>query len=194
VKLVLASSSPRRIELLRAAGFEFEVAVASIDETPLPGEPAEAYVRRLATAKARHVQAALGTSSGDAAILGADTTVVVGQQILGKPGDEQEAASMLRSLAGRRHEVLTGVTVCRGDREVGSVERTAVLVAPLTEDEISWYVRSGEGLDKAGGYAVQGLASRFVTGIEGSYSNVVGLPVAVVHTLLRELMGPGADA
>jgi septum formation protein len=120
-------------------------------------------------------------------ILGADTTVVVDGEILGKPRDDDEAAAMLRRLAGRRHEVLTGVSIRNSAHEVGRVESTAVWCSALTTEDIAWYVASGEGRDKAGGYAIQGLASRFIPRIDGSYANVVGLPVNTVADLLAEI-------
>ncbi len=126
---------------------------------------------------------------GDVIILGADTAVIVGDAILGKPADDEDAAAMLRRLAGRTHEVLTGISLRSGVREVTKVERTLVEFLPLSAGDIAWYVQSGEGLDKAGGYAIQGLASRFVSGIQGSYSNVVGLPVAPVAQLIGSLGG-----
>jgi len=124
----------------------------------------------------------------DVVVLGADTTVVVDGEILGKPRDDADAAGMLRKLSGKRHEVLTGVSLRHGAYEVGRVETTAVYVRALSADELSWYAASGEGRDKAGGYAVQGLASRFIPRIDGSYSNVVGLPVASVSELLFSLL------
>jgi septum formation protein len=190
--LVLASASPRRAELLRAAGFEFEVRPADADETVHPDELPDQYVRRVADAKAQAVLAA----AGDRPVIAADTVVVVDGRILGKPVDAEDAAAMLRALSGRRHQVLTGVTVAvrasasrepGGIRRLTSVEITDVEFAPLTEAEIAWYVASGEPADKAGAYAVQGRASRFVRRVEGSYSNVVGLPVAVVYRMLAEL-------
>ena len=123
--------------------------------------------------------------------MGADTTVIVGGEILGKPSDDEDSARMLRRLSGMRHEVLTGVSLRQGTSEVGRVETTAVYVRALSEEDIAWYVASGEGRDKAGAYAIQGLASRFVPRIEGSYSNVVGLPVACVAELLRSLLASG---
>jgi len=120
--------------------------------------------------------------------LGADTTVVVDGEILGKPRDDEEAAAMLRRLSGRRHEVLTGISLRQGGYEVGRVESTAVWFSALTKEDIAWYVASGEGRDKAGAYAIQGLASRFIRRIEGSYANVVGLPVAAVAELLRSVL------
>jgi septum formation protein len=136
-----------------------------------------------------------GANDG-AIILGADTTVVVDGEILGKPQNEADAAAMLRRLSGRAHEVLTGVSVRQGAYEIGHVETTAVVFRALSEEEIAWYVASREGRDKAGAYAIQGLASRFIPRIEGSYSNVVGLPVACVSALLREISGtqPGRSS
>jgi septum formation protein len=179
--LVLASSSPRRAELLRAAGIPFVVRAAAVDETQRPGEPPRDYVRRLALDKARAIAAA-----ADEIVLGADTTVVAGEACLGKPADAAEAAAMMRRLEGRTHDVVTGVALVRGDGTVCAVElaATAVRFRPMRDDEIAWYVNTPEPYDKAGGYAVQGLASRFVTSLDGSYSNVVGLPVELVCRLL----------
>lgn len=182
MRLILASASPRRAELLRASGYQFEIVVADVDERVRDGETPAEYVRRLAAEKSAAVQAA------DAIIVGADTTVVVDGEILGKPRDDDEAAAMLRRLAGRHHEVLTGVSIRHGAHEVGRVESTAVWFSVLTKEDIAWYVASGEGRDKAGAYAIQGLASRFIPRIEGSYANVVGLPVAVVAELLRSVL------
>jgi septum formation protein len=183
VRLILASASPRRAELLRAAGYEFDIVVADVDERARDGETPAEYVRRLAAEKS----AAAMTLDGELVVLGADTTVVVDGEILGKPRDDGEAAAMLRRLAGRRHEVLTGVSIRRGAHEVGRVESTAVWFSPLTTEDIAWYVASGEGRDKAGGYAIQGLASRFIPRIDGSHANVVGLPVSTVADLLAEI-------
>jgi septum formation protein len=185
MRVVLASESPRRAELLRAAGFEIEIVPPGIDEQRLPGEEAEGYVRRLAVAKAL----AASVSNGNKPIVGADTVVLAAGQLLEKPSSDVEAARMLRLLSGRTHEVLTGVAVRFRDRHREHVERTRVQMAHLGEAEIAWYVATGEPRDKAGAYAVQGLASRFIETIEGSYSNVVGLPVAAVYRLLREVMG-----
>jgi nucleoside triphosphate pyrophosphatase len=182
VRLILASVSPRRAELLRAAGYEFEIVVADVDERARGRETPADYVRRLAAEKSAAVQAA------DAIVLGADTTVVVDGEILGKPRDDDEAAAMLRRLAGRRHDVLTGVSIRHDAHEVGRVESTAVWFSALTTEDIAWYVASGEGRDKAGAYAIQGLASRFIPRIDGSYANVVGLPVAAVAELLRSVL------
>jgi septum formation protein len=192
VRLILASRSPRRADLLRAAGFEFDVLACDVDEQVRPQEPADAYVRRLATEKSAEAQRLAAHwarggkgSDADGIILAADTAVVVDGAILGKPRDTAEARDMLERLSDRRHEVLTGLSLRWSGRELGHVERTAVFFAPLGNAEIDWYVQSGEGMDKAGAYAIQGLASRFVTRIEGSYSNVVGLPISAVYTSLK---------
>jgi septum formation protein len=178
--LVLASSSPRRAELLRAAGIPFVIRTAAIDETRETDEAPAVYVRRLALAKARAVPAA-----PHELVLGADTVVVAGQACLGKPADAADAGAMLRQLAGRSHEVLTGVALVRAGEPVAvDVAATRVTFAALTDADVAWYVASPEPYDKAGGYAVQGLASRFVTAIEGSYANVVGLPVELVCRLV----------
>ena len=203
MRLILASASPRRADLLRTAGFEFEAIAADIDESVRVGESPARYVRRLAAEKsaaALRLCVGSGFSRADPddggspkggpcvpVILAADTTVVVDDEIIGKPRDDAEAADMLRRLSGRRHEVLTGISIRRNAFEVGRVETTGVCFAALTAADVAWYVASGEGRDKAGGYAIQGLASRFVTRIDGSYSNVVGLPVAAVVELLREV-------
>jgi len=183
VRLLLASQSPRRAELLRAAGFDFDIQPANADETLHPNESPEAYVQRVAEAKARAVL----SLAGSRVVIAADTTVVVDHHILGKPEDTTDAARMLQLLSGRQHEVMTGVTVAGEDRLVTRLEVTRVEFAPLSLGEIAAYVDTGEPMDKAGAYAVQGRASRFVTRIEGSYSNVVGLPVALVYAMLKAL-------
>ena len=175
---MLASASPRRAELLRAAGIEFDVLATDVDETPRAGERAYDYVTRLAAEKAR----AVTPQAGGRPVLAADTAVVVDGEILGKPRDAADARRMLRMLSGRVHEVMTGVCV----DSVSRVDVTTVEFAQLSEDEIARYVASGEPMDKAGGYAIQGLASRFIRRIDGSYSNVVGLPVALVYAILTE--------
>jgi len=187
--LILASASPRRADLLAAAGFEFEVRPVEIDEQPREAETPADYVLRLAREKA----AAASPASG-AVVLAADTSVVVDGQILGKPVDDEDACRMLRLLSGREHEVLTGIAIRHDGREASAVASTWVQFLPLTAEEITWYVASGEPRDKAGAYAVQGLASRFVAQIRGSYANVVGLPIALVYKLLIEAFGwpPGA--
>jgi len=182
LRLVLASRSPRRAELLTAAGIEFTVRSADIDETPRAGEAPMDYVLRLAQEKACAVWC-----GADETILAADTTVVLGREILGKPVDRADAARMLGALSERRHEVMTGVCLRAGNRMVRDASVTAVWFAPLTEAEIAEYVASGEPMDKAGAYGIQGIASRYVDRIEGSYTNVVGLPVALVYRLLHQL-------
>ena len=175
--LTLASQSPRRRELLAQLGFTFEVRPARTDETPRPAEDARAYVLRVAAEKARAVEAA-------GVVLGADTAVVLDGRILGKPGDAAEAAAMLRALSGRDHQVLTAVCARGAGRQEALVVSSAVELAPLSERQIAWYVASGEPFDKAGGYAVQGLAGAFVAAVRGSVSNVVGLPLAETVALL----------
>jgi len=180
-RIVLASASPRRAELLRAAGIDFDVQPANVDETLAGGEVPDEYVSRLAEAKARLVY------EGDVRriVLAADTAVVVDEHVLGKPQDDADAVRMLRMLSGRSHQVLTAVSVFHPGQIVDTrIDTTTVEFASLSDTDIRWYVSSGEPMDKAGAYAVQGLASRFVTRIEGSYSNVVGLPVALVYQML----------
>jgi septum formation protein len=191
--LILASTSPRRAELLRAAGIEFEVMPAEVGEVINPEDTPEGYARRVARLKAEAVAA----RAAGRPILGADTIVVVDHEVLGKPSDPNDARRMLGRLSGREHTVLTAVCLIvpgPGPAEAGhcvrkgmsiAVERTIVEFAPLDSEEIDWYVATGEPMDKAGAYAVQGLASRFVSGISGSYSNVVGLPVSLVYTLCK---------
>jgi septum formation protein len=183
VPLVLASASPRRRELLDAAGFEFTVDVADVDETRHPGEPAGAYARRVALAKAEAVAA----RHPDAFVLGADTVVVLDDEVLGKPVDDADAVRMVTGLAGRSHRVLTAVAIVGQGTTVDAIEETVVWMQALTPTEIVAYVESGEPRDKAGAYGIQGRASRFIPKIEGSYSNVVGLPVATVDALLRRV-------
>ena len=199
VRLVLASASPRRAELLRAAGFSFDTLVVHVDEGTRANESPIDYVHRLAREKSSRAletlpaPAAIGDPLGPATrdrgavVLAADTAVVLDGRILNKPRDDDHAASMLRLLSGRTHEVLTGISLRRHDLELSHVEVTAVLFADLAADEIDWYIASGEGRDKAGGYGIQGLASRFVVRIEGSYSNVVGLPVTAVYSLMKRM-------
>jgi septum formation protein len=179
LKLVLASRSPRRAELLRAAGIEFTVRSAEIDETPREGELPRDYVLRLAKEKAHAVEA-----DETEMVLAADTTVVLGSEIMGKPVDAADATRMLRALAGQQHKVITGVFLKRGAYVAGNIATTDVWMAPMSDAEIAEYVASGEPMDKAGAYAIQGLASRFIERIDGSYSNVVGLPIALTYRLL----------
>ncbi|MGD1070642.1 MAG: Maf family protein [Bryobacteraceae bacterium] len=179
--LVLASRSPRRAELLAAAGIEFCVRAADVDETPLAGEAPRQYALRMADTKASAV--ALGD---DEIALAADTVVVLAGEIMGKPKDSADASRMLSALSGRRHEVITAICLRNTGRTISDLSSTAVWFAPLSEEEIQRYVASGEPMDKAGAYGIQGLASRFIDRIEGSYANVVGLPVARVYQLLRD--------
>ena len=177
--LVLASRSPRRAELLTAAGIAYEIRVSDIDESHRPGEGPVEYSLRLAREKALAVEA-----SPTEIVLGADTIVLLDGEIMGKPRDAQDAARMLTALSGRQHEVITGVCLRRGDLLVLESAVTAVWFQPLSDEEIGWYVSSGEPLDKAGAYGIQGLASRFIDRIDGSWTNVVGLPVALVYRML----------
>jgi septum formation protein len=192
--LVLASASPRRRELLAQAGFTFRVHPAHIPEDPLAGEDPTAYVTRLACEKAELVFRALSAENGgkqEAApnseplvVLGADTTVTLDNEILGKPEDAADAARMLRRLSGRTHRVITGVGVVTAERVEVAAEATTVRFLALSDQEIEAYVATGEPMDKAGAYAIQGLAARWIPRIEGCYFNVVGLPLALVSTLL----------
>ena len=182
-RFILASASPRRQELLARGGYAFDVVPPHVDEQRHPDEAPSDYVRRLALEKTASV--ALGHPGR--VVLGADTTVVIEGRVLGKPSDHEDAAGMLRALSGRAHEVLTGVAVRLAERSVSEVENTTVTLAPLDEATIAWYVGTGEPLDKAGGYGVQGIASRFVTRVDGSYSNVVGLPLSVVDRLFARV-------
>ncbi len=186
MRLILASASPRRAEVLRDAGISFEVCVAPVEEVARPGEEVEQMVARLAGEKARAAAAHIHES---AIIIGADTAVELGRRILGKPRDAAEARAMLSFLSGRTHRVVTGLCVLRvpegGVRS--AVENTSVTFAPLTQEEIADYVAGGEPFDKAGGYAIQGRAGRYVTRIEGCYFNVVGLPLARLYALLKDL-------
>lgn len=183
MRLILASASPRRAELLTAAGLEFDVVSAPIDETPRTGETAEDYVLRVAREKAAAGAALAGCGRP---LLAADTAVVAGGRLLGQPADDERAREMLRMLSGTEHEVLTGVVLLAGSRELAEVVRTRVRFMPLSDREIDWYIATGEPQGKAGGYAIQGRASRFVDHIEGSWANVVGLPVATVYRMLRQ--------
>lgn len=182
MQLVLASASPRRAELLRTAGFAFEVRPADVDETPRPAEPPATYALRVARDKA--LAAAERVNRPDAWILAADTVVVVDGGILGKPAGPADARRMLSMLSGVVHEVLTAVVVRHAGSETSEVVSTRVHFTALSAAEIDWYVESGEPDGKAGAYAIQGLGSRFVDWIEGSWSNVVGLPVATVYRML----------
>ena len=185
--LVLASASPRRRELLTQAGFSFSVHPAHIPEDPYPNEDPITYVTRLAREKAEAVYREL--ADPQALILGADTTVTLDNTILGKPADPADAVRMLRLLSGRSHRVITGVAIVSADSVEVAAEVTAVRFLTLSDEEIAAYVASGEPMDKAGAYAIQGLAARWIPRIEGCYFNVVGLPLALVSTLLESATG-----
>ena len=212
--LVLASASPRRQELLRAAGISFTVQPANVDETPQAGEPPEGCAERLAREKAM----AVWRTRPQDVVLGADTIVVVDHELLGKPTDAADAVRMLRLLSGREHQVITGVCLVRAETcdqgsRVGGIpmgsnsvlagdsdgrpcirvarESTLVAMHAISEDEIRDYVASGEPMDKAGAYAIQGIASRWIPRIVGDYGNVVGLPVALVYRMLRDKRDKG---
>jgi septum formation protein len=206
MRLILASASPRRAELLTAAGFSFEVRVADVDERVQVGETPSVYVARLAVEKARRVRppspvpgfGAMGPVSPvpafeDVVVLGADTAVVVDGEIMGKPQDDDDAVRMLTRLSGRTHQVMTGVSLLSAEVELQTVEVTDVTFAALSEAQIASYVASGECQDKAGAYAIQGRAARFIPRISGSYSNVVGLPIATVETLVGLLSRSAAN-
>lgn len=191
-KLILASGSPRRAEILTAVGWQFTKQVADVDETELPGETPEIYVQRLAREKAEAVAA----THENALVLGADTTVVINDEIIGKPSDLDDARRMLKKLSGNRHEVLTGVALIKVSssefqspslKTVVAFERTRVKFAAMSDAEIEFLVENGEPLDKAGAYAVQAQAALFIEGIEGDYWNVVGLPVRLVYELMLEM-------
>jgi septum formation protein len=177
---VLASASPRRAELLSMIGLAADIQPADVDETPLPEESPDGYVRRLAVAKAEAV-----ARTEDRPVLGADTIVVHQGRLLGKPADPAEARSMLETLSGSSHEVLTAVAMVQGSRLEVEVVRAQVRFRDLTADEVAAYVRVGEGFDKAGGYGIQGVGGIFVAYIEGSYSAIVGLPLLETERLLR---------
>lgn len=183
-KLVLASSSPRRTELLNRAGWPHEVMVAGIDESVRPQEQPAAYVQRLARSKAEAVAQLLD----EGVVLGADTTVVIDNQILGQPGDDADARRMLNLLNGKWHEVLTGVALVRvgGETRVAH-ETTRVRFAEMSESEIDWYIASGEPVGKAGAYGIQGKAALFIEEIEGDYFNIMGLPIRLVYELAENL-------
>jgi septum formation protein len=204
-RLVLASASPRRRELLAQAGFVFDVIPAHIPEEPREGEDPEAYVMRLAREKARTVFEAQATGNREQGtgcagapenlvVLGADTTVTLDGHILEKPRDAEDAKRMLRMLSGRTHRVITGVALVDAGGERVAAETTAVWFAELTEDEIAEYVASREPMDKAGAYGIQGRAAKWIPRIEGCYFNVVGLPLALVSSMLESAIHRLADA
>ncbi len=181
-RIILASGSPRRAEILTSVGWEFTKVVPDIDESERPGEAPDLYVQRLAGEKA----SAIAPRFPDEVVLGADTTVLIDGAIIGKPTDMNDAKRMLRLLSGRRHEVLTGVAVVTdSDRRVG-LQRTTVKFAEMSAAEIEFLAERGDPLDKAGAYAVQAQAALFIEGIEGDYWNVVGLPISLVYRLVRQ--------
>jgi septum formation protein len=181
-KIILASGSPRRAEILNSIGWEFTKDVPDIDEGELPGESPESYVQRLAKNKAKTVAARYPGQL----VLGADTTVVVDGEIIGKPTDLADARRMLEMLSGKRHEVLTGVAVVSNGKVQLGLQRTAVKFAHMTDAEINFLAEMGDPLDKAGAYAVQAQAALFIEGIEGDYWNVVGLPISLVYELVKK--------
>ena len=183
-KLVLASGSPRRAEILERAGWPHEIIVAGIDETVLPNEDAATYVQRLARSKAEAVASRLEAGL----VLGADTTVVVANQILGQPVDEADARRMLRLLNAKWHDVLTGVAVVRakGESRVG-YQTTRVRFAEMSDEEIDWYIATREPFGKAGAYGIQGKAALFIEEIQGDYFNIMGLPIRLVYELTADL-------
>jgi len=181
--IVLASASPRRRDLLRAAGIQFEVDAPIVDETRRPSEAAEAYVERMAREKA----AAVAARHPARVVLAADTIVVVGERVLGKPIDAVDAVAMLRALSGRSHVVMTAVAVVRSGVARAAVDHTTVRMRRIEDGEIAAYVATGEPLDKAGAYAIQGGAQAFVENIDGALDTVIGLPVGQVRALLHEM-------
>ena len=182
-KLILASQSPRRAEILTAVGWEFEAIAADIDETRFTAEDAVSYVKRLARTKAETV----AQGFPGRLVIGADTVVVIDEEILGQPRDDDDARRMLRLLSGKWHEVLTGVALVRADEVLVEHETTRVLFAEMSGDEIDWYVSTGEPRGKAGAYGIQGSAALFIKEIQGEYFNVVGLPVRLVFELSRRM-------
>ena len=189
-RIILASKSPRRAEILRAVDWPFEAVAAGVDETRTSDEDAVGYVRRLAREKAETVAERLAAKEYlGKLVLGADTVVVVSGEILGQPLDREDARRMLTRLSGKWHEVLTGVALVRVGQSAGKVEHetTRVRFAELNDKEIDWYVATGEPMDKAGAYAVQGRAALFIEEIEGDYFNIVGLPIRLVYELSQQI-------
>lgn len=184
-ELILASASPRRSELLRHLGVPFRVVIADVDETPMPQEAPVPYTLRLAEAKARAVL----TLYSAATVLGADTIVTLDGDLLGKPADADDARRMLRLLRNRNHAVTTGVALLQAGTTLTHAEATQVFVGNITDAEIDAYIATGEPMDKAGAYGLQGQAQRWIPRIEGEYSNVIGLPVARVYAMLQSLRG-----
>ena len=184
MRIILASASPRRRELLAQIGVSFEVVTADIDETPLPGEDHRTYTLRLAEDKARAVL----QRRPDCVVIGADTTVTIDGELLGKPVDAADAQRILQMLQGRTHQVSTGVAVVSASRVLSSVETTDVTVAAMSADDIRAYVATGEPMDKAGAYGIQGHFAQWIPRIAGDYFNVVGLPLAAVAGMLRSIL------
>lgn len=187
-RIILASASPRRAELLKQIGVVFELAPSQIEERPHPDEAPADYITRIARAKV--IAVARERSAG--LIIGADTVVVLNGQVMGKPENETDAQKMLRQLSGKWHAVLTGVALydVQTRHEVADYEKTLVKFAQMTDAEIEWYVRTGEPMDKAGAYGIQGLGGLFVDEVAGNYYNVVGLPIPLVYRLARRLGYP----
>jgi septum formation protein len=185
MRLILASASPRRAELLASSGFEFTVRPAHVDERYHPDESPEDYVVRVARDKADALSDECRKTGS--VVLAADTVVVAGGEILGKPAGRLDAIRMLKLLSGAVHDVFTGVVVASPDQELATAIRTRVSLLPLSMDEINWYLDTGEPEGKAGAYAIQGHAARFIDRIEGSWSNVVGLPIATVYQMLKRV-------
>ncbi|MFC5860715.1 Maf family protein [Acidicapsa dinghuensis] len=185
MQLILASASPRRRELLTQAGFTYRIHPAHIPEDPRPDEDPIAYVCRLAREKAEAVYGQLVAAEPGIVVLGADTTVTVDGEILGKPESAEDAARMLRILSGRTHRVITGVSLVSSVRTETAAEVTAVQFLSLSDAEIQDYIATGEPMDKAGAYAIQGYAARWIPRIDGCYFNVVGLPISLVATMLE---------
>lgn len=183
-KLILASGSPRRSEILNSVGWEFTKIVADVDETEFEGENPADYVQRLAKTKAE----AVFVNYSDSIVLGADTTVVIDDQIIAKPVDLDDARRMLRLLSGRTHEVLTGIALAKNGETLVGLQRTKVKFVEMNDEQIEYLVEFGEPLDKAGAYAVQAQAALFIEGIEGDYWNVVGLPISLVYELVKKIM------
>ena len=191
MRVVLASKSPRRKEILSTLGVRFEIISADADESSDTRNPEE-LVRELALRKGRATRELLrakGKWNDDTLIIASDTVVALGEQILGKPQDDAHAAQMLRALSGKEHRVISGVALLLGEREMAAHDSTKVCFAEMSESDIDFYVKSGEPRDKAGAYAVQGLASLWIKGLEGDYFNVVGLPVYRLNCLLRDFLG-----
>ena len=195
MRVILASKSPRRKEILSMLGIDFTVMSADADESSSLSDPHE-LVRELSLRKGRALRdllKATGEWDENTLLIAADTVVAAEGEILGKPQDDEDARRMLRLLSGKRHAVVSGLSLLLGDKEEVTSEETGVSFAPMTEEEIAWYVESGEPADKAGAYAVQGLASLFISGLQGDYFNVVGLPVHALNLSLHRLLGFGAN-